>query len=296
MKTWLLIGIIGLSTAGLSAQASDDTLDAAKSLYLSASYQEALAALDRVNGDGTVADEAAKYKALCLLGLNRPEDAEQTIERLVSHHPFFELDPFDSPKLQVMFADVRTKVLPGAATKLYEAAKGAFERGELAIAKDQFASVLTLLSRPEIASQPSVPDLEVLADGFAKLIDQRIALQRETTAAAVAAVAADPAARSAEHIFDENDHDVVPPVPIDQFIPVWTPPNSIAAAQTYKGTMEIVVDTDGSVASATITQATIAPYDQLLLSAARTWHYRPASHAAQMVKYRKIVNVTLRPR
>ncbi len=295
MKTWLLIGVIGCSTIGLSAQGPNDPLDAAKSLYLSASYQEALAALDSVKGDGEAADEAAKYQALCLLGLNRQQDAEQALEHLVTRRPLFKLDPFDSPKLQAMFTEVRTRVLPTAATKLYESAKQAFDHGDLGTASDQFATVVVLLSQPEIASQPSTGDLKLLAAGFAKLIDQQLTLQKQAAAAAKPAAAA-AAARVADEIFDDRNRDVVAPVAIDQTIPVWTPPNAIIAARTYTGAVEVVIDEHGAVASASITQPTMVLYDDLLLAAAKKWRYSPAMRGSQPVKYRKTINVTLRPR
>lgn len=294
MKIWIVAGALGLSTAGLFAQ-SNDALDSAKSLYLSASYQEALTALDSVKSDGAAADEAAKYQALCLLGLNRQQDAEQAIEQLVTRRPLFKLDPFDSPKLQAMFTEVRAKVLPTAATQLYERAKGAFDRGDLTAAADQFATVLTLLAQPEIASQPSAGDLKLLANGFANLIDQQITLQKQAAVAKAAAAAPPPPAAVVDQIFDDRDTDVIPPVAIEQQIPSWVPPSQFVGAQTFKGTIEIVIDEQGAVASAAMTQPTILPYDQLLLSAAKHWRYRPASRRAQPVKYRKSIAVTLRP-
>lgn len=295
MKIPILLAAISLSTVGLFAQASNDALDAAKSLYLSASYQEALTALDGVKSDSDAADEAAKFQALCLLGLNRQQDAEQAIEQLVTRRPLFKLDQFDSPKLQAMFTEVRTKVLPAAAAKLYERAKGEFDRGELTTAADQFATVLTLLAQPEIASQPSVADLKLLANGFANLIDQQITVQKQAAAVRAAAPAPHPATPVVDHIFDEKDVDVIPPVVIEQQIPAWVPPSAFVGARTFAGSIEIVIDEHGAVVSAAMAQPTILPYDQALLSAAKNWRYRPAVRGARPVKYRKIITVTLRP-
>src|SRR5262249_49117349 len=120
MKT--ILGIMCVAAAAaLSAQNADDPLDAAKTLYLSASYQEALATLDGVHADAQ-RDEAEKYRALCLLGLDRQADAEEAIAHLIERRPLFALDPQDSPKLQAMFTDTRARVLPAAATSLYATA------------------------------------------------------------------------------------------------------------------------------------------------------------------------------
>jgi hypothetical protein len=96
---WTLIVVIPL-------RAMDASLDAAITLYMSASYEEALVELAHV-APGPDLDQADKYRALCLLGLNRPQEAQAAVERLVMRRPLLKVDEKDSPKL------VRTKPPPG---------------------------------------------------------------------------------------------------------------------------------------------------------------------------------------
>src|SRR5690242_20364971 len=103
MKKTVVIAWACAAMVRLSAQNADTPLEAAKNLYLSASYQEALTTLESVQGGDAQFDEATKYRALCLLGLNRPQEAQEAIERLIVRQPLFSLDPSDSPKLRAMF-------------------------------------------------------------------------------------------------------------------------------------------------------------------------------------------------
>ena len=297
MKKTMLIAWACAAAVQLSAQNSADApLEAAKNLYMSASYQEALTTLDTVQSD-TQPDEVAKYRALCLLGLNRPQEAEETVVKLITRHPLFTLDPLDSPKLRAMFSDARARVLPTAATTMYSAAKAAFDRGELSAAAEQFQTVVTLVSQPEVTANPAVADLKVLANGFASLAEQELASQKKAAAAAAppAPQAAKTSAPAVEQIYSDQDVDVVPPVPLSQEVPQWNPPNAAVRSVTFVGALDVIIDEQGNVTSAAITRATLAPYDQQLLAATKRWKYRPASYAGHTVRYRKTVHVTLQP-
>ena len=82
--------------------------------------------------------------------------------------------------------------------------------------------------------------------------------------------------------------------PIAQTMPVWAP-RVDAEKRKYSGTMEVVVDENGAVASAAITEPVYPSYDQQLLQAAKSWRYRPARRAGQPVKYRRAVSIVLAP-
>ncbi len=141
-----------LIATGLPARAADDPVDEAKRLYMSAAYDAALAAL--TNLPPTVdPDEADKYRALCLLGLNRPQEAQETVERLVMRRPLAKLDDNDSPKLLTMIKEARAKVLPTAARNLYVTAKDNFEKGQVKTAASQFHDVLALVAEADSAQR-----------------------------------------------------------------------------------------------------------------------------------------------
>ncbi len=287
-----------LAAVAVAARADDDPLTAAKSLYQSASYQDALTALANLPASAN-ADEADKYRALCFLGLNRAQDAEHALEQLVTRRPLFKLDPFDSPKLVATFREVRTKVLPSVARALYGTAKASYDSGKFASASSQFGELLTLLAQPEMADQTSLADLKMLADGFAKLSSQQLKAQQAEAPRPVAErprVEAPPEPKPvplAQRIFSADDTNVVPPVAVSQVMPNWSPaPNEL---RTFSGTIEIVVDEHGTVTAASILQAVNPLYDRSLVAAAKRWQFRPALLGGQPVKYRKTVGVVLRP-
>ena len=77
------LGLTGALLA-LSAHpcAAQETLDAARHLYSSAAYEDALAVLDRLSTTaGSLPDRFAinQYRAFCYLALGRPSDAERAI-------------------------------------------------------------------------------------------------------------------------------------------------------------------------------------------------------------------------
>jgi len=74
MKIGILASTALLVLTAVVARADDDPLTTAKSLYQSASYQDALTALSNLPSSANQ-DEADKYRALCFLGLNRTHDA-----------------------------------------------------------------------------------------------------------------------------------------------------------------------------------------------------------------------------
>jgi TonB family protein len=299
MKTRALAATLLLASATVVVRADDDPLTVAKSLYQSASYQDALAALSNLPSDANV-DEADKYRALCFLGLNRAQDAEHALEQLVTRRPLYKLDPFDSPKLVATFREVRTKVLPSVARTLYGTAKASFDANKWAAASTQFNDLLALLSQPEVADQAALADLKLLADGFARLSAQQLKTQQsEAPRPAVERPKAEQTtaesrpALNVQRVFSVDDTHVIAPVAVTQTVPNWSP--SASDPRTYSGVIEIVVDERGAVVSAGILQSVSPSYDRSLVAAAKRWQYHPALLNGQPVKYRKAVGVVLRP-
>jgi hypothetical protein len=281
--------------------ADDDALAMAKTLYQSASYQDALSVLGNLPS-GTDLDEADKYRALCFLGLSKAQDAQRALEQLVTRRPLFKLDPLDSPKLVAAFRDVRAKLLPSLVKTLYASAQTAFDHGDFATASTQFNDVSAILKQPEMTSQSSLEDLKLLADGFGKLAAQQLAAQRPAPPQRVAAERPreEPAPAPAkstvdvERIYNSNDVNVTPPVGISRKMPAWSRTAGLGA-QTLTGTLEIVVDERGAVGTAAVARPIQPEYDRLLLAAAKRWQYRPAMLGGQPVKYRTAVTIVLRP-
>src|SRR5205807_2368275 len=83
---------------------------AARGLYASAAYDEALALLNRMHASERPAAEARvieQYRAFCLLALGRAADAERAIEAVVTAEPSYHPSDNDvSPRIRNAFADV----------------------------------------------------------------------------------------------------------------------------------------------------------------------------------------------
>jgi hypothetical protein len=296
MTRTTFVALALLIATGLPARAADDPVDEAKRLYLSAAYDAALAALSNLPPSVDL-DEVDKYRALCLLGLNRQQDAQEIVQRLVTRRPLAKLDEGDSPKLLAMFKEARARVIPTAARNLYVSAKDNFEKGQVKTAAAQFHDVLALVAEADAANDATLGDVKILADGFSKLAEQIVA--QEAAAASKAAAAAappapEPAAPTPAQVFDAAATDVVPPIAISQVMPEWNPPIGFQS-RNYTGTLELVIDEHGVVTGAALVTPVNVTYDQLLLSAAKRWRYRPAQRAGQPVKYRKAISIVLTP-
>jgi TonB family protein len=175
--------------------AAQDPLTQAKGLYDSASYTEALSALNEVGGTADVI-EVEKYRALCLLALNRPKDAEQSLERLAMTRPLFTLDGADaSPKLVALFQDVRKRTLPEASKQSYQRARAVFESGDMAEAARQFKDVIAMAEAASPDNAAMMGDLKMVSAGFLKLAEAALAPNPEVRAT-FAAPAVDPPATS----------------------------------------------------------------------------------------------------
>jgi len=296
MTRTTFVALALLIATALPARAADDPVDEAKRLYLSAAYDAALAALSNLPPSVDV-DEVDKYRALCLLGLNRQQDAQEIVQRLVTRRPLAKLDDGDSPKLLAMFKEARARVIPTAARSLYVSAKDNFEKGQVKTAAAQFHDVIALVAEADSANDAALGDVKILAEGFSKLAEQLLAQQTAASnkaAAEVAAARAEPAPPAPARVFDAAATDVVPPVAISQVMPEWNPPTGFQS-KNYTGTLEIVIDEQGVVTSAALTSPVNVTYDQLLLSATKRWRYRPAQRAGQPVKYRKAIAIVLTP-
>src|SRR5262245_64064088 len=128
-----------------------DVIGAARDLYASARYDEALAVLNDLRpAENTAAPSDRKsieqYRSLCLLALGRGSEAESAIAAVVTADPaYLPGDAEASPRVRAAFSDVRKRMLPGIVSSVYADAKGMFDRKEYARAAAQFKQVLGLL-------------------------------------------------------------------------------------------------------------------------------------------------------
>src|SRR5262249_4583678 len=133
------------AAASSPLRAESPELGNAKELYAQASYEDALAQLNRIN-DVEVANQVDQYRAACLLALGRDREAQASLERLVVRAPLYVVKVDDvSPKLVTMFQQVRERTLPAAAKELYTKARANFDGKHFAEARLQFQEMLAVL-------------------------------------------------------------------------------------------------------------------------------------------------------
>jgi hypothetical protein len=281
---------------------AQDQLRAARDLYASAAYEEALTALSQVHDGGAaaaVSDQVEQYRAFCLFALGRTVEARSVAERLISKSPLVEIDSADaSPRIIAMFSDVRKRVLPTLIRDEYRAARAVLENRDFAAAQAQFAKVQTMLDQADNVGvqDATLGDLRVLVEGFAELA--RESAPHEDPAP-LAASTSQPAATSAPapvrvppRIYAKGDSDVVAPVILRQDIPPI--PRELlrfVVNGPRLAVIDVLVDESGNVERAVVRQSFVPMYDGLLISAARKWKYQPALKGETPVKFLKTIEV-----
>ena len=146
---------------------AQDSLSAARDLYASAAYEDALAVLSRLNVAGLRPDDgrtADQYRALCLLALGKTAEASLEIEAVIAGQPLYRPSDGDvSPRVRAAFSDVRRRVLPGLVQQRYAQYKVAFDRKDYQTASAGFNELLALYADPDLAKAARRPPLAALA-------------------------------------------------------------------------------------------------------------------------------------
>jgi TonB family protein len=275
-----------------------DVVGAARELYASARYDEALAVLNdlRPNDAGSaVADRKSieQYRSLCLLALGRGSEAENAIAAVVNADPSYQPGEVEaSPRVRAAFSDVRRRLLPEIASARYGEAKASFDRKDHLTAALQFRQVIALLNDPDMGGK--LPDLRMLANGFLELSNAAAAPPPPPVKPVAPAPQAPPAPQpDPNRTYAIGDKDVIPPVMIRQDMPRLTP--SMKPQARPRGVVEIVIDELGRVSGVMIRESVHPMFDADLVTHARDWRYRPATLAGKPVRYRKMIqiNVTL---
>jgi TonB family protein len=188
MKATLIAGLVLVAAqVGTGAQ---DSLSAAKDLYASAAYEDALSTLTRLTAGGGAAPEIARqvdeYRAFCLYALGRTGEAESVAETMIRREPMMKLDSPDvSPRLEVMFATVRKRLLPSLIRERFKTARTALEQKNLKEAEPQLVEAKLMIADAEklAIKDDGLADLSVLVDGFLQLV-RSTADQRQPTSTA----------------------------------------------------------------------------------------------------------------
>lgn len=295
------VSIVVALAAPASAQLRDgreNPLSAARDLYASARYDEALAVLNGLQptNDGGASDRKSieQYRSLCLLALNRGTEAESAISAVVMADPLFMPGEAEaSPRVRAAFSDVRQRLLPEIASTRYAAAKATYDRKEYALAEQQFRDLVTLLNDPQIGSRSG--DLRTLAAGFVDLAAAAAAPPPEPRRAdpppPAPAPTAEPIVPKPAHVWSGEEPGVTPPVAVRQDVP--RVPTTISPQARERGLLEVVIDEQGRVSGLTIRLSIHPMYDPMLIAAAKDWRYKPATVAGAPVKFRKLIQVSV---
>jgi tetratricopeptide (TPR) repeat protein len=300
---------------------AQESIQAAQALYASASYDEALAVLDRLQKQPLPPPDVRdvqQNRALCLLALGRTDEAALAVAAVVTSVPAYRPSEAGTPpRVRAIFKDVRGRLLPGIIIARYGEARAAYDGQQWAEAARGFQLVVSLASDPDLnaSDAKAVQEYKVLADGFQRLADASAAAAAadakktaeppvpapapEKPAEAANAAGGAPAAPLApnaprapvapDRLYSSADAGVVPPVVIRQDIPKW----SVADRPPSRdGILELTIGVDGRIERATLTQGMAPSYDHFLLEATRNWRYDPARVDGRPVRYRKAIRVT----
>ena len=283
----LLIGVLSLAPR-LAAQPSDLLADV-RSLYESASYEEALTRMASLEPAGRTT-MLEQYRAFCLIALGRTEEAAQVIERTVQNNPDFVPSASDaSPRVRAVFENTRRKLLPAIIKSAYASAKTSFSTGDFVLATTGFTRVLNLTNSLGSDVPQELADLKLVAKEFMDLSTQR--MQAHTAAAADAAPSAMADRPAAAPVT------TTPAAVLSQKLPVWTRRDGASGGPIpLNGEVLISIDETGHVVDARITRASDPNYDRQVLDAARQWRYTPATRNGVPLPSEKVISYVLRAR
>jgi hypothetical protein len=292
MRTPFLVACILLvTTLGVQAQ---ETVAVARDLYTAANYEDALVVLGRLDSPGSQpSDRMAinQYRAFCLLALGRMLEAERAIEAVLTVDLLYRpSDAAMSPRLRSAFSGVRQRILPSIVQQEYARAKTAFERGDYPSAIAQFDRVLQALADPDLglgAGNSPLADLRTLAAGFRDLSIKAAAPPPEPPAPAVT-VAAPPVIRKG--IYDGTEPGLSLPVTMRQNLPSFA--GDMLARRD--GILELIINEAGAVESAVMRSPVNPRYDLIVVGAAKSWKYSPATLNGTPVKFRKVIKLSIK--
>ena len=306
MKAFVMIVVLMGAPPVVLAQ---DPISAARDLYASAAYAEALAELARVEAAApapATKRDADVYRTFCLVALGRDTEAQAVAESLVRSAPMLSLDQFPdaSPRIATMYALVRRRVLPQVVKDEFRAAR-ALAAGNAPEAQPRLRRVRQLLdaARQAGAWDETMADMRLIVDGF---LDLAHTAERQNAAAPAAPVAApappEPAspppavvsssptalaALSKDAVASSSkDAGVLAPIPIFQPGPAIPPALLLMVRQLHRSsTIDVLINEQGTVDDVTVKQSVTPAYDSLIVAAARRWRYKPALKEGTPVKF-----------
>lgn len=287
-----LLSIFVVLIGASSVVVAQDPLSAARDLYASAAYAEALAELARVESTATPATkrDADAYRTFCFVALGRDTEAQALAESLVRRDPMLSIDQFPdaSPRIADMFAAARRRVLPQLVKDEFRLARAVAAGSAPEESKLRHVRQLLDAAQKAGAWDETLADMRLIVDGFLELA--RTAEQQNAAAEAAAAAPPEPpsppaAVRSAPVAASSTDG-IVAPIPVFQPGPNIPPALLLLVRQLHRtSTIDVLINERGTVDEVTVKQSVTPAYDALVVAAARRWRYKPAFKDGVPVKF-----------
>jgi protein TonB len=303
--------------------ANQDAFSNVRELYLSADYEGTLAALDHLGDEARAKQtDVADYRVLCLLALDRSNEARKAITSIVETDPFHHLSEGQaSPRMRAVFEETRKALLPDIVQRMYADAKTSFDNHDPA-ATHQFDRLLALVDDPDL-KDAQLSDLRAVAVGFRDLSKSlRVppappapppveppppAPQPSAPAAPAVPVTRPPnriltgppdrflvTSRGASLVITPKEPPppgLEPPLAISQPFPQWS--RRTGVPQTYRGLVELTIDEQGNITTVALQQPMQPAFDQALIKALRTWKYKPALLNGRPVPFLKVIEIQI---
>lgn len=252
-------------------------------------------------GAHTVSVRSGDQERVLTLPLGRVPEAE-TAEALVVGDPLAPLHATDlSPRIRSMYDAVRARVLPRLIRDRYREGRAAVEAKDASAAAAAFTSAKRLMDEAERAkvADSGLADLRMLVDGFLALSTSQppasAPVSKPVASTPVSpATPRPPAVRREKAVYTIDDDDVVPPQIVSQPIPVVpdAPRERVLRARRPM-IVNVTVDPSGRVRSASIVVSINSIYDRMVMDAAKSWRYQPATRGGVAVAYEKAVAVRI---
>jgi hypothetical protein len=173
----VLLVVAGAASAvgAPAAAAPQDSIAAARDLYTTAGYEDALAMLTRLREKTTDRAERStidQYRAFALFALGRSAEAEVVVEGIAAADPAWILPRGEAPpRLATLFEKARERALPAAVRQRLAAARALYAEKRYILAAEAFTTILTLLEDRTIVQAMGADAAPVasLATGFRDL-------------------------------------------------------------------------------------------------------------------------------
>lgn len=270
--------------------AAQDTLQVIKDLYASANYEEALAAIAKLD-PASPNLEAEQYRVFCLVALGRMDEADKAVEAVLTARPEYRPDAaLASPRIQALFSQVRKRIGPGLVKRLYQQGKAAMDRKDREEAVSQFEAMLRIADDVDVRTEAGIAELKELGAGFLEL--SRALPSKD---APPVPAAGPPAPAPSVATGTPSSSGIVAPVVVQQRFPQWVPPDAASRVRGFRGSVRVQISAEGKVTAAEMVTSVHPAYDAVLLRAARGWLYEPARKDGVPIPSEKTVEVAIGP-